>query len=208
MTKKYFAYTFLLYTLTALVLFLLVNPYRLHGKRLDHLLGESNYPVLLLETKAGFDKVRLYRALTYYKILAEFYPQLSQADEMAGYCYFFLKNYRHSQQWLEKALKINPGRIWVKYNLGVDLYKQGEREKSLRCFKDIVEGDPTAQVAQAILSNLSTLTEEKRKQLFVMVPYFIYDVREKSFLKGGAYDGQLILHPWWHFFYPGQETLH
>lgn len=208
MLKRYFGFTFFLYLLAAVLLSLVVDPRLTQLKRLNALVEYSTYPLSLNWSDKEVSTTKLYRALTYYKIMADIYPKLAQGYELAGDCYFFIKDYHRSQQWLAKADKVQPGRIWVEYNLGVAAYKVGDSPKATRYFQEITDGNFQAQLIGTVLSNLSKLPLEKRNELFVLLPYFVKEIREKSLRMTVQSDIHLFFHPWGYIISPGQEVMY
>jgi tetratricopeptide (TPR) repeat protein len=72
--------------------------------------------------------------LAYYRLINEYFPELSDAYGMLGYCYFYLGELEKSREAFLKARELNKQYFWFSYDLGMvnlKLNKLDEAKMSL-----------------------------------------------------------------------------
>ena len=226
--KTIFERTGVLYLAAAITLCALVDMDKADLRRSDALEeGNACYPVLLNAGKEAYDPIKLHSVLRYYKLLGKVNPN-SRADEMIGYCYFLLKDFRRSRASFEKDLKVYPQHFWVRYDLALVEFQQGDYGEAAKIFEDITKEDSELQSKNAVLSLLRKLPNRQRQDLFDTIADFVLQVKDKSgrlALLGYACSKKdqqalaaaaavtanlspwLVAHPWSYTIPPGKELL-
>ncbi|MBF0489934.1 MAG: tetratricopeptide repeat protein [Candidatus Omnitrophica bacterium] len=218
--KRYLGYTGVLYLIVGLALFFVLDFKHMKIYRLDTLSEVySSYPILLSQGQETFNSQRLQGALIYYKILSTFVPNGYRAYEMQGQCYFFLKDYVHSQKMFKKALALSSQSFWLEFDQAAAAYQQGNYGMAKPLLGRILQQDVKEQYQGAVLSLLKSLSPEDRRRLLIRIPSFVDEVRARSFVLlnccNGCRDSDKIktlavpmMHPWSLNIPPGKEILY
>lgn len=220
MFKRYLNYMAIFYLLAVLFLFYMIDAEKACRRRIDALLGFSTYPVLLNGDQVVYDKGKLRAALSYYKKERIFQPLhwQSRSDEMAGHCYFWLKEYSRSKQMYQRALKYAPNNFWLYFNLGSIAIQQGRCKEASDYFKKIANGDTGQQLDWAVMAPLKGLKEPVYQKYLASIPVFVNELRQKSLallLYEDSCEGieavsrlaKPVIHPLSFVVYPGEEVF-
>src|SRR5215472_1687931 len=82
-------------------------------------------------------------------------PHLSIGFELLGRAYEAQHRYAEAEDAYRRAIELEPQKASLHNSLGVDLLKQGHRERAVREFKVALEVDPVNQTAAANLATIS-----------------------------------------------------
>ncbi|MFA4957981.1 MAG: tetratricopeptide repeat protein [Candidatus Methanoperedens sp.] len=77
------------------------------------------------------------------------------------------ENFKKAQEWLDKALRINPDYPWASYHMGVVYHELGEFEKSIEMYEkalDLFSKDDKDEIADTYQNLGCSLWEVKRRQ--------------------------------------------
>jgi len=100
--------------------------------------------------------------LNYYNRIVEFFPSISDAYDMLGFCYYHLGELDKAVANYETAASINSNYFWTYYNLGIIYLKMGNSSKALINFNKGLQANPEvtlktiagSKVYQQIISGL------------------------------------------------------
>jgi tetratricopeptide (TPR) repeat protein len=88
-----------------------------------------------VKNESLFEKEPLKKCVRYYNKVIDYYPQISAAHEMLGFCYYRLGERDKAISYYNKAIILNPHFFWSYYNLGVIYLKESGYDKAAYLFK-------------------------------------------------------------------------
>ena len=106
-------------------------------------------------TNLYYDVGKFDKALFYYNMAIEKNATEPEVIIDAGVCYFNLRDYKKAQEYIEKALAINPEHTIGLYNLGIILSAQGQEEQAANVWKKVLDTAPNSPQAGQIRQMLS-----------------------------------------------------
>lgn len=168
------------YGVAAVLLFVLADYKKACARRLNTLDQWGQYPMLIDKKSIAFSQGGLRKAVHYYKILAEGFPQLDQPYGMVGYCYWLSGDKNLAIKYYQEAKKRRSDGYWYDYNLGVLYGDLEDKEKALVFFKNIVECDSRELVDGILLTPLTTLSKRERQHFYDLAVEFAQQIRDLS----------------------------
>ncbi len=94
------------------------------------------------EGKDKVDKKEFMDYIAYYKQLQKLDPTRAETYGILAFCYYWLGEYKKSEESLLKAIELNPNFFWYYYNLGVIYFQQGRYKDAVKMFDKSLVSSP------------------------------------------------------------------
>ena len=195
------------YLLTAIIFGGLIHPETAALQRLNSLIFVKDYPLGSYTSNTPGDHNAFRNTILYYELLNSIAPS-ARGYEMVGYCYAQIKEHELAIANYKKALTLTPQFFWLKYNLAVIYYKQGEYQKAIPYFKSIAKTDTKELFIGTVFVNFSHLPLTERQNLYENLIDFASALQDSAILGlrtikakatnqplPFAFEPRLVLHP-------------
>lgn len=161
----------LLYLVTAVVFYILVDFKKVSYKTLDYLKYIPAYLVAYAHGQDNFEMVEFLKAARYYENFIKVFPESIGAYSTLGFCYYHLGNKKKAVKNYEKAISLDEGLYPAYYNLGKIYIEEGRYEKALEVLQKGVNISSHRAINLPVLSPFLTAKEyqeEDTKQLRII----------------------------------------
>ena len=113
-------------------------------KDLNHDIPDFRYLVDALETQQPIPSEKWKEYIFYYNKTTKYFPLMSEAYGMLGFCYQQMGENQLAITAYQKAIALNPQFFWSYHNLGILLFKQGYFKEAARVWEKAAALNPAA----------------------------------------------------------------
>ena len=117
------------------------------------------------------------RAIVYYKLLKDVFPNSARPYEMIGFCQYLIGNKDKSIFWYKKALERQPEFFWIQYSIAAIYFQLGRYQEAVEHGQEALRYSNKIMEEISILGDLQRLEESKRAGFYNLARSFAREIR-------------------------------